>query len=54
MKVSDYDYNLPEELIAQVPLSDELLQDAGLNKENGEIKHCHFNDLVNILNQVTV
>lgn len=50
MKVADFDYNLPEELIAQTPLeqrsSSRLLV---LNKNTGEIKHQHFYDIIDYL-----
>ena len=43
MKVSDFDYDLPEKLIAQDPLEDRsssrLLV---LDRLTGEIKHRHF------------
>ena len=52
MKVEDFDYNLPEELIAQTPLkkrdSSRLLV---LNKNTGEIEHKHFKDIINYLNK---
>lgn len=52
MKVEDFDYFLPEELIAQVPLEkrDEsrLLV---LNKETGEINHKKFYDIVDYFNE---
>lgn len=52
MKVSDFDYYLPEELIAQTPLEkrDEsrLLV---LDKETGEIEHKHFYDIIDYLNK---
>lgn len=52
MKLSDFDYNLPEELIAQTPLnkrdSSKLLI---LNKENGHINHDHFHNIINELNE---
>ncbi|MBQ8535195.1 MAG: tRNA preQ1(34) S-adenosylmethionine ribosyltransferase-isomerase QueA [Bacilli bacterium] len=51
MKVDDFDYYLPEELIAQVPIeqrdSSRLLV---LDKETGEIEHKHFFDIINYLN----
>ena len=51
MKTSDFWYNLPEELIAQTPLqqrdSSRLLV---LNRENGEISHRHFYDILEYLN----
>jgi S-adenosylmethionine:tRNA ribosyltransferase-isomerase len=52
MKTDDFDYYLPEELIAQTPLKkrDEsrLLV---LDKETGEIEHKHFKDIINYLNE---
>ena len=51
MKVEDFDYNLPEELIAQTPLkvrdSSRLLV---LNKKTGEIEHKKFYDIIDYLN----
>lgn len=51
MKTSDFYYDLPQELIAQTPLSDRsssrLLV---LNKESGGIEHKHFYDIENLLN----
>lgn len=50
MKVSDFDYELPEELIAQDPLEDRsssrLLV---LDKNTGEMKHRHFKDIIEYL-----
>ena len=50
MKTSDFDYNLPEELIAQTPLkvrdSSRLLV---LDKKTGEIEHKHFTDIIDYL-----
>ena len=50
MKVTDYDYNLPERLIAQTPLenrtSSKLLV---LDKENGSIEHKHFSNIIDYL-----
>lgn len=51
MKTEDFYYDLPEELIAQHPLknrSDSRLM--LLNKDNGEIEHKHFYDIINYLN----
>lgn len=52
MKVEDFNYNLPEELIAQTPLekrdSSRLLV---LDKETGEIEHKHFKDIINYLDK---
>jgi S-adenosylmethionine:tRNA ribosyltransferase-isomerase len=51
MKTSDFYYNLPEELIAQVPISkrdsSRLLV---LDKESGEIEHRRFTDIIDYLN----
>ncbi len=50
MKLNDFDYNLPKELIAQEPMKprdhSRLLL---LDKESGEIEHRHFNDLADYL-----
>ena len=46
MKTDDFDYNLPEELIAQTPLEK---RDASkllvLDKKTGEMEHKHFEDI---------
>ena len=51
MTVADFDYFLPEELIAQTPLqnrpSSRLLV---LDKETGEVKHRTFRDILEYLN----
>ena len=50
MNVNEFDYNLPEELIAQTPLkkrdSSKLLV---LDKNNGDIKHETFSNITNYL-----
>lgn len=50
MDINDFDYDLPKELIAQTPLeersSSRLLV---LNKNNGNIKHEHFYNIINYL-----
>lgn len=50
MMVTDFDYELPEELIAQTPLADRpasrLLV---LDKETGEISHRHFRNILEFL-----
>ena len=50
MRVADFDYNLPEELIAQTPLENrtdsKLLV---LDKITGNIEHKHFYDIVDYL-----
>ena len=52
MKVNDFDYELPEELIAQTPLEkrDEsrLLV---LDKKTGEIEHKKFYNIIDYLNK---
>lgn len=52
MKLEDFDYYLPEELIAQVPLekrdSSRLMV---LDKETGKIEHKHFADIIDYLNK---
>ena len=51
MKVNEFDYNLPEELIAQTPLTDRsssrLLT---LNKHTGKRNHEHFFNIIDHLN----
>ena len=51
MKTKDFDYYLPEELIAQTPLEkrDESRLMC-LNKETGELSHHHFYELPDFLN----
>lgn len=50
MNTSDFDYNLPQELIAQTPLeprdSSRLLR---LNAKTGAISHYHFYDIIDML-----
>ena len=50
LKVSDFDYDLPEELIAQDPLEDRsssrLLV---LDRQSGDMSHEHFTDIVKYL-----
>ena len=50
MNLSDFDYNLPEELIAQTPI---LKRDTSklllLDKTTGDIKHEFFNNIINEL-----
>ncbi len=52
MKVEDFDYELPEELIAQTPLEK---RDASrllvLDKETGRIEHQHFRDILDYLKE---
>ena len=55
MKVEDFNYNLPEELIAQVPLKDrsssKLLV---VDKKTGELSHNHFYDIVDMIDSDSV
>jgi S-adenosylmethionine:tRNA ribosyltransferase-isomerase len=45
--LSDYDYPLPEELIAQVPLSQrDQSRLLVLQRKGRKIEHCHFEDLL--------
>lgn len=52
MNVSDYDYELPKELIAQTPLkvrdSSRLLV---MGKQTGVLKHEHFNNIIEYLHK---
>ena len=51
MKTSDFDFYLPEELIAQHPLERrDYSRLMVLDKETGEIEHKHFYDVINYLN----
>ncbi len=51
MKTDDFDFYLPEDLIAQTPLkkrdSSRLLV---LDKKTGEVEHKHFSDIIDYLN----
>ncbi|WP_248927371.1 tRNA preQ1(34) S-adenosylmethionine ribosyltransferase-isomerase QueA [Paenibacillus hamazuiensis] len=48
MNVDLFDFELPEELIAQTPLADRTASRLlTLNKETGEVRHGHFEDLLN-------
>ena len=52
MLVTDFDYDLPQELIAQHPMEprdhSRLLV---VDKKTGEIEHKHFYDIVDELNE---
>ena len=52
MKVEEFDYYLPEELIAQTPIKQ---RDASrlmvLDKKTGELVHKHFYDIIDYLNK---
>lgn len=50
MKVEDFDFSLPEELIAQTPLEDRSSSRLMvLDKHSGEIEHRTFKDIINYL-----
>ncbi len=50
LSLDEFDYELPEELIAQTPLLNrEECRLLCLNKENGEISHKHFYDIYDML-----
>ena len=50
MKTSDFNYYLPEELIAQTPLEKrDTSRLMVLNKETGEVSHKHFFDIIDYL-----
>lgn len=50
MKVEEFDFDLPEELIAQTPIEKrDTSRMLVLNKKTGEIEHKHFHDLVDLL-----
>ena len=52
MKVEDYNYVLPQELIAQTPLKDRsssrLLV---LDKKSGEMEDLHFYNIIDLLDE---
>ena len=52
MNVSDFDYELPKELIAQTPLK---VRDASrllvMDKVSGEVVHKHFTDIIDYLDK---
>jgi S-adenosylmethionine:tRNA ribosyltransferase-isomerase len=51
MDVSDFDYELPKELIAQTPLKDRAASRLMvINPNTGRIAHHHFSDIINYLN----
>ena len=50
MQLSDFDYNLPKELIAQFPLKDRISAKMEvLNKQNKTIEHKIFSDITDYL-----
>lgn len=52
MNVKDYDYDLPEELIAQDPLEDRSSSRLMvLDRQTGDVEHRHFTDILEYLHQ---
>lgn len=52
MQLSDFYYDLPPELIAQDPVQDRSSSKLMvLNKENGQIEHRHFKNIIDHLNE---
>ncbi|MBS4031354.1 MAG: tRNA preQ1(34) S-adenosylmethionine ribosyltransferase-isomerase QueA [Clostridiales bacterium] len=50
MRLDDFDYRLPGELIAQEPLTErEASRLLVLNRETGEVTHCNFPDILSYL-----
>ena len=50
MKVEDFDFDLPKDLIAQTPIKDrDTSRLLVLNKDNGDIKHKHFYDILDYM-----
>ena len=52
MKTSDFNYDLPQELIAQVPLKDRQKSRLMiLNKNTGKVEHKIFENIIDYLNK---
>ncbi|ANU25622.1 tRNA preQ1(34) S-adenosylmethionine ribosyltransferase-isomerase QueA [Planococcus versutus] len=52
LNIQDYDFDLPEELIAQTPLLDRTSSRLlVMNKETGETSHRHFRDIIDYLHK---
>jgi S-adenosylmethionine:tRNA ribosyltransferase-isomerase len=50
MKTADFDYHLPEELIAQTPLADRSASRLlVMNRQSGQIQHSHFHHIIDYL-----
>ena len=51
-KLSDFNYDLPKEYIAQTPLKDRSSSKLMvLNRESNEITHKHFSDIIDLLDE---
>ena len=52
MKISDFDYNLPEELIAQRPTEKrDICRLMVMDRKTGTVEHRHFYDILDYLNK---
>ncbi|ANU23576.1 tRNA preQ1(34) S-adenosylmethionine ribosyltransferase-isomerase QueA [Planococcus donghaensis] len=52
LTIQDYDFDLPEDLIAQTPLLDRTSSRLlVMNKETGETSHRHFRDIIDYLHK---
>lgn len=52
MKLSDFDYTLPKDLIAQYPLKErEMARLLVLDRKQGTIGHCHFKNIADYLHR---
>lgn len=52
MKTSEFDYNLPQELIAQTPLKDRTTSRMlVVHKNSGELEHKHFYDIIDYFHE---
>ncbi len=52
MRTEDFNYELPEELIAQTPIKNrDQSRMLVLDKETGKIEHKHFNNIIDYLNK---
>lgn len=51
MNVNDFDYDLPEELIAQTPLADRTASRLlVVHRQTGALEHRHFTDITELIN----
>lgn len=51
MNIEEFDYHLPESLIAQTPLKNrDQSRLLVLQRETGEMAHLHFKDVIDYLN----
>ena len=50
LNIEEFDYDLPEELIAQTPLKDRDTSRLLVLNRNGELEHRHFKDIIEYIN----